>query len=62
MFFRKTERKKHSIGAILAIGALAAIGAATVVKCSKQAVNDMACKVKTLFNKERCDCPGQEEA
>ena len=61
MFFRKTERKKHSVGVILTIGALAAIGAVTVTNCSKQIVNDMVRKVKTMFKKEDCSCPIEKE-
>ena len=46
MFFRKTERKSHSMGAILLVGALAAVGAVTVVKCGKQIANDAMTKMK----------------
>ena len=61
MFFRKTEQKKHSVVAILAVGALAAVGAVTVTKCAKQVVNDMMCKMKTIFKKEDCSCPIEKE-
>lgn len=58
MFFRKTERKKHSACVILTVGALAAIGAISVTKCGKQMLNDAMCKVKSFFKKEKsCMCP-----
>ena len=57
MFFRKTERKKHSACLILTVGALAAIGAVSITKCGKQMINDACCKVKSFFKKEKnCMC------
>ncbi len=61
MFFRKTERKKHSACAILAIGALAAIGAVSITRCGKQIINDMVCKVKSFFKKEQSMCSLESE-
>ncbi len=58
MFFRKTERKRHSIGAILTVGALAAIGALSITRCGKQMLNDAMCKVKGFFKKES-ECTSQ---
>ena len=52
MFFRKTERKSHSMGAILLVGALAAVGAVTVVKCGKQIANDAMTKMKGFLKKD----------
>ena len=58
MLFRKTERKKHSVGAILTVGALAAIGALSITRCGKQMLNNAMCKVKGFFKKENsCTCP-----
>ena len=61
MFFRRTERKKHSTCVILTIGALAAIGAVTVTRCGKQMFNEAVCKVKNFFSKEKCVCPAENE-
>lgn len=61
MFFRKTERRKHSVVAILAVGALATVGAVTVGKYAKRAANDMICKIKTVFKSEECACPVEKE-
>lgn len=61
MFFRKTERKKHSACAILAVGALAAIGAVSITRCGKQMINEMMCKVKGFFKKEQCMCSAESE-
>lgn len=62
MFFRKTERKKHSACVILTVGALAAIGAVSITKCGKRMINDACCKVKSFFKKEKsCMCPPECE-
>lgn len=62
MFFRKTERKKHSACVILTVGALAAIGAISITKCGKQMLNEACCKVKSFFKKEKsCMCPTECE-
>ncbi len=61
MFFRKTERRKHSAVAILTVGALAAVGAVTVGKCAKRAANDIMCKIKAMFKSEECVCPAEKE-
>ena len=61
MFFRKPERKSHGTCVILAIGALAAIGAVSITKSGKQMINEIKCKVKGFFNKERCMCPTDSE-
>ena len=57
MFFRKTERKKHSACVILTVGALAAIGAISVTRCGKQMLNDAMYKVKSFLKKKSCICP-----
>ena len=58
MFFGKTERKKHNVGAILTIGALAAIGAISITRCGKQMLGEACCKVKSFLKKEKsCICP-----
>ena len=61
MFFRKTERKRHSVCAILTIGTLAAIGAVTVAKSGKQMLNEATKKVKSFFNKGGCTCADESE-
>ena len=61
MFFRKTERKKHSTCLILTIGALAAIGAVSITRSGKQMINELGMKVKGFFKKEGCDCPMPQE-
>ena len=53
MFFKKCERKKHSVCVILTIGALAAIGACGVVHHSKQFVKDIGAKAKCLIRKTK---------
>jgi hypothetical protein len=57
MFFRKPEQKKHSACLILAVGALAAIGAMSITRCGKEAINEMCCKVKKFFKKEKSMLP-----
>ena len=57
MFFRKTERKRHSACVILTIGALATIGAISVVKDGKQMINELGKKVKSFLKKDGCECP-----
>ncbi len=52
MFFKKTERKKHSACVILTIGALAAIGAVSITRCGKQMVKNVTSKVTGLFKKD----------
>lgn len=54
MFFKKTERKKHSAACILAIGALAAIGALSITRRGKSMVRDAKNKMKNLLGK--CEC------
>ena len=54
MFFKKTEQKKHSACAILAIGALAAIGAVSITRCGKTALCNAKEKIKSLFSGEKC--------
>lgn len=61
MFFRKAERKKHSVVAILAVGALATVGAVTVSKYAKRTANDVMCKIKAMFKTEECVCPAEKE-
>lgn len=61
MFLKKTERKKHSVCAILTVGALAAIGAVSITRCGKQLINDMVCKVKRFLKKERNMCSIESE-
>lgn len=60
MFFKKTERKKHSIPIILTIGALAAIGAVSITKCGKDMMNCMLDKMKCLFKKGKEACTSME--
>ena len=55
MFFRKSERKRRGVGAILTIGALAAIGAVNITRSGKRAVNNAVTKVKDFFMKEKSD-------
>ena len=55
MFFRKSERKRRGIGAILTIGALAAVGAVNITRSGKRAVNNAMTKVKDFFMKEKGD-------
>ena len=55
MFFRKSERKRRGIGAILTIGALAAVGADNITRSGKRAVNNAMTKVKDFFMKEKGD-------
>ncbi len=55
MFFRKSERKRRGIGAILTIGALAAIGAVNITRSGKKAVNNAVTKVKDFFMKDKGD-------
>ncbi len=54
LFFRKTERKKHSVCAILTVGALATIGAITVMKNGKQILKTAGCKIKGMLGKGDC--------
>lgn len=61
MFFRRTERKRHSACFILAVGALATIGAISVVRYSKQMIGDAGCKIKAFMKKDKCTCPVNEE-
>ncbi|MBE6645507.1 MAG: hypothetical protein E7612_09080 [Ruminococcaceae bacterium] len=61
MFFRKTERKKHSACLILTVGALAAIGAVSITRSGKQIINELGTKVKGFFKKEACTCPTVQE-
>ena len=61
MFFRKTERKRHSVCAILTIGALATIGAITVFKNGKQMLANAGCKIKGIFGKNECASAMLEE-
>ena len=56
MFFRKCEKKKHSIPIILTIGALAAIGAVSITRCSKDMMNCAWGKMKGLFQKGKDAC------
>ena len=57
MFFRKTERKKHSVGAILTVGALATVGVLSITRCGKQMINNAMCRVKGFFKKGNgCAC------
>ena len=56
MFFRKTERKKHSACVILTIGALAAIGAVSITRSGKQMLSDASAKIRGFFKKEMCEC------
>ena len=55
MFFRKSERKRRGVGAILTIGALAAIGAVNITRSGKKAVNNAVTKVKDFFVKDKGD-------
>ena len=61
MFFKKTERKKHSACVILTIGALAAIGAVSITKSGKQMISELGTKMKRFFKKEGCECPTLNE-
>jgi len=61
MFFRKTERKKHSACVILTIGALAAIGAVSITRCGKQMVNEACCKIKKFFGVGKSMCPAEND-
>ena len=56
MFFRKCEKKKHSIPIILTIGALAAIGAVSITRCGKDMMNCACDKMKSLFKKGKDAC------
>lgn len=56
MIYRRNSRKNHGTCVILAVGALAAIGALTVTKTGKQKMNEIVCKVKGFFNKDKCMC------
>ena len=67
MFFRKTERKKHSVTTFLIIGALATIGAMTLAKNGKEIVRSAGCKVMGFFKKEStpslpCEQDGKTQA
>lgn len=58
MIYRKNERKRHNVCAILTIGALAAIGAISIAKSGKEMLNCACNKVKCFFKKESsCACP-----
>lgn len=58
MIYRKNERKRHNVCAILTIGALAAIGVISIAKSSKAMLNCACNKVKGFFKKESsCPCP-----
>ncbi len=57
MFFRKSERKRHSACFILAVGALATIGAISVVRYGKQVLGDAGGKIKDWLKKDKCMCP-----
>ena len=61
MFFRKTERKKHSAFVIMAIGALAAVGAVSITKCGKQILCEARNKVMGFFKKDGDSCSLQQE-
>ena len=61
MIFKKNERKKHGIGAILAVGALAAVGAVSITRSGKRMLSDAACKVKGFFQKKECPCEDGQE-
>jgi len=54
MFFKKTERKKHSAACILAVGALAAVGVLSITRKGKSLMRDAKAKMKSIFCK--CDC------
>ena len=56
MIYRKNERKRHSVCAILTIGALAAIGAISIAKSGKAMLN-CACKKTKAFFKKESTCP-----
>ncbi|MBO7303599.1 MAG: hypothetical protein J6V09_00045 [Clostridia bacterium] len=62
MLFKKSERKKHGIGAILAVGALAAVGAVSITKCGKRMIGDAVCKVKSFFQKKECPCEDGQDS
>lgn len=62
MFFKKSERKKHGIGAILTVGALAAVGVVSITRCGKRIFDDTVCKLKSFFTKKECPSgDGQDE-
>lgn len=60
MFFRKTERTKHSTCLVLAVGALATIGAISVVRYGKQMINGVEGKIKNIFKKGNFPCAVEE--
>ena len=57
MFFRKTERKKHSACLILAVGALATVGAIAITKRGKDMLCCMKEKMCGIFKKNECTAP-----
>ena len=61
MLFRRTERKKHSVCAILTVGALATIGAVAVTQYARQMLDGAVSKVKGFFSKEKCGCQSEDE-
>ena len=62
MFFKKSERKKHGIGAILTVGALAAVGVVSITRCGKRILNDTTSKIKGFFVKKECPSDDGQEA
>ena len=49
MFFKKSERKRHSAAAILTVGALAAVGVLSITKKGKAIVLGACSKMKNMI-------------